>query len=263
MGEGQRRPVTKMDHLRAMVQETSRQVGSAIGQVKGSHCCLPAKDSGATNQKLDWFTQLKLTEPMKPYFDMSGSGSSTKLLGHSDPGNVQEVHENSNILHPPSPRSPMYCSARAALVKSQEVHEYINTLHPSSPRSPMYCSARAALVKSQDFYDFIEPSLASVASSPISPKFSSAGSSVSSSRDLPPRPKWMNSAVSTLATPQDTPHRSPRRSSTVAALVKSQDLSSSTNSGYVMIDKLMSGCMSKGIVPQMNRCQDGSRSKPH
>merc|ERR1712137_478197 len=233
MGEGQRRPVTKMDHLRAMVQETSRQVGSAIGQVKGSHCCLPAKDSGATNQKLDWFTQLKLTEPMKPYFDMSGSGSTTKLLGHSDPGNVQEVHENNNILH------------------------------PSSPRSPMYCSARAALVKSQEFHDFIEPSLASVASSPISPKFSSAGSSVSSSRDLPPRPKWMNSAVSTLATPQDTPHRSPRRSSTVAALVKSQDLSSSTNSGYVMIDKLMSGCMSKGIVPQMNRCQDGSRSKPH
>jgi len=159
MKEELRRPGTKMDQLRAMVQETSRQVGSAIGHVKGSHdCCLPAKDSGVSYHKADWFTQLKLTEPTKPYVDMSGSGSTPRLMGHTDPGNAQDVYE------------------------------HIYPSHPSSTRSPMYCSARAALAKSQDLCDYMEPSLASIPSSPVSSKHSSAGCSVSSSRGLPPRP---------------------------------------------------------------------------
>merc|ERR1712137_862719 len=48
--EDQRRPHTKMDQLRTMVQETSRHVGTVICQVKGvTQCSSPAKDSGATN----------------------------------------------------------------------------------------------------------------------------------------------------------------------------------------------------------------------
>jgi len=156
--EDQRRPCTKMDQLRAMVQETSRQVGTAIGQVKGvTQCSLPAKDSGATNH----FTQLKLLEPMRPYFKMSDSGSTATLLGHDDPGSAWDVHERSNMLRPSSPTPPMCLpksskrsSARASVspkkskwkraggtwVKSQEL----------SRRSPKRTSGALALVESQD-----------------------------------------------------------------------------------------------------------------
>jgi len=203
--EDQRRPSTKMDQLRAMVQETSRQVGTAIGQVKvASQCYPPAKDSGATNYKADWFTQLKLTEPTKPYFDISDSGPTGKLLGHSDPGNVQDVHEHSN------------------------------TLRPSSPRSPTCLSARSAFAKSSELYDFVESFPASTPSSPQSSKNSSAGSSVSSSKDLPTWPStWMQSAVAAFAKPQDSSHTPPRPSSAVVALGKSQEISSSTDSCQV------------------------------
>jgi len=89
------KPGTKLDQLRCSVKETSLQVGSAINRVTYStQCSPPVKKSGVTNCKVDWFSQWKLKEPIKPRLNICDSGSTAKLLGHGNPGYSQHVHEH-------------------------------------------------------------------------------------------------------------------------------------------------------------------------
>merc|ERR1712007_222470 len=112
--------------------ETSRSVGTAINQVTGAtQCSPPAKDSGATNCKVDWFSQRKLKEPIKPHFNTCDSGSTAKLVGHRDLGNVRHVHEHNNTLCPFSPRSSMF-----SWRKSQELSDSREPCPTSLPRTP-------------------------------------------------------------------------------------------------------------------------------
>jgi len=91
----QTKPGTKLDQLRCSVKETSLQVGSAINRVTcATQCSPPVKKSGVTNCKVDWFSQWKLKEPIKPSLTICDSGSTAKLVGHGDPRYAQHVHEH-------------------------------------------------------------------------------------------------------------------------------------------------------------------------
>jgi len=129
-----RKPGTKLSQLRALVQETSRQVGTAINHVTGATQCSPlAKDSGATNCKVDWFSQRKLKEPQRPNFNMCDSGSTAKVVGHSDPGNARHVHEHNITLCPFSPRSSMFSPRK--LQELSDSREQCSTTLPRTQKS--------------------------------------------------------------------------------------------------------------------------------
>jgi len=157
----QRKPGTKLDQLRAMVKETSRQVGTAINQVTvATQSSPPAKDLGATNCKVDWFSQRKFKEPIKPHFNMCDSGCTAQLVGHSDPGNFQHVHEHSTPLCPFSPKSSMFSSRKSKDLSDSR--EPSSTVLPGTPKS-------TESVESKGFATQAVPHAATVLAKPLEP----------------------------------------------------------------------------------------------
>merc|ERR1719240_2561819 len=105
----QTKPGTKLDQLRCSVKETSLQVGTAINRVTcATQCSPPVKKSGVTNSKVDWFSQLKLKEPIKPRLNICDSGSTAKVVRHGDRGCAQYVHEHISSTKSKDLSTPSY-----------------------------------------------------------------------------------------------------------------------------------------------------------
>jgi len=102
-------PGTKLDQLRCSVKETSLQVGTAINRVTcATQCSPPVKKSGVTNSKVDWFSQWKLKEPIKPRLNICDSGSTAKLVRHGDRGCAQYVQEHISSTKSKDLSTPSY-----------------------------------------------------------------------------------------------------------------------------------------------------------